>query len=85
MSLTGAFLGKRLSLGLSCAPEIYQHTLAKALAGLPGVQNYADDVIIAGRTQEEHDQRLHSFLGRVSELGLTLNESKCAFGLSSLK
>lgn len=81
----GLFRYKRLSMGLNAAPEIFQYAVQKALAGLSGVQNLADDIILWGSSKEEHDQRAHALMQRLGSVGLTLNPSKCAFGLKSVK
>ena len=72
----GLFRYKRLSLGISSAPEVYQHVIQSALLGLSGTFTYADDIIVAGSTQGEHDERLEALLKRLSELNLTLNPKK---------
>ena len=46
--------------------------------------NIADDLIIHGRGEEQHDKRLLAVLDRLRETGLTLNEDKCEFRLSRL-
>jgi hypothetical protein len=43
-----------------------------------------DDILVHGRTKEEHDHRLDGVLKRISEAGLKLNESKCQFGQQEL-
>lgn len=49
------------------------------LAGLQGVVAYLDDVIVVGRTAEEHSQNLHAFFQRIVESGLHVRLSKCKF------
>ena len=46
------------------------------LSGLPGVINIADDIIVFGSTQEEHDANVIRFLERCLEIGLHLNPEK---------
>ena len=46
---------KRLSFGISSAAKIFQNTPSSALERLDGVRNISDDIIVFGRTQEEHD------------------------------
>ena len=70
--------------GIASAPEIYQYQIQKAISGLEGCQNYADDIIIYGASKSEHDQRLSEFLERMKQLGLTLNPTKCQFGLEKV-
>ena len=38
-----------------------------------------DDVLVFGRDQEEHKQRLEAALHRMQSAGVTLNLSKCEF------
>lgn len=45
--------------------------------GLDGVVCYMDDVLGWGRSQEEHDVRLHSVLQKIENAGVTLNLDKC--------
>lgn len=80
----GLFRYKRLSLGISSAPEVYQHVIQTVLLGLCGTFNYADDMIVGGSTRKEHDERLEALLRRLSEVNLTLNPKKCQFGLGSV-
>ena len=44
-----------------------------------------DDVLIHGRTPEEHDARLEKVLQRLHDAGLTLNLQKCQFSQSEVK
>ena len=70
-----------MSLSIAPALEIFQHSLDQALAGLPGVQNIHDDVLIfgEGNTLEDavrnHDQRMLAFLHRCEEKKIVLNSS----------
>ena len=38
-----------------------------------------------GRTQEEHDVRLHQTFKKIQAAGLTLNKDKCVFSKTSVK
>lgn len=44
-----------------------------------------DDILIHGKSQEEHNRRLESVLTRLKKHGLVLNESKCSFSTSKVK
>ena len=83
-TLIGLYRYKRLNFGTNAAAEIFQHTLQTALHSLPGVRNLADDIIIFGKTRNDHDQALLSCLRRLSDNGLTLNAAKCKFLTPSL-
>ncbi|PFX13288.1 Retrovirus-related Pol polyprotein [Stylophora pistillata] len=80
----GIFRYKRLSFGVNAAPEKYQHIITQSMAGLQGVSNIADDLIVHGRDTEEHDKNLHSVLQRLSEKQLTLNAEKCTFRMTKV-
>ena len=80
----GRFRWLRLPFGLKVSSEIFQKRLHQALEGLEGVRCIADDVIVWGRSNEEHDARVSLFLQRCSEIGISLNKEKCRFGLSEI-
>ena len=75
----GLFRYKRLVQGLKCAPEMFQRILENVLAGLSGVFNYLDDLLVFGSSVEEHDANLKAVLHPLNEVGLVLNSSKCQF------
>ncbi|XP_055623628.1 uncharacterized protein K02A2.6-like [Toxorhynchites rutilus septentrionalis] len=81
----GLFGYKRLMFGISCAPELFQKVMDTIVAGLDGVMVYLDDVIVFGRTQEEHDGRLRKLLQRFEEYGVVLNKDKCQFNVEKLE
>ena len=56
----------------------------KTLQGLEGVRNIADDIIIWGRMQKEHDTRLEALMKRLFDSDLTLNDSKCTCNVDSI-
>jgi hypothetical protein len=43
-----------------------------------------DDILVWGKTKEEHDQRLKTVLEKCKEINLTLNKDKCVFGSSEV-
>ena len=45
---------------------------------------YLDDVIIGGRSEEEHQENLKNFLETAKIEGLTLNKAKCVFGCKTV-
>ena len=55
------------------------------LQGIPQVCVYINDILITGRMEEEHIQRLDAVLSRLENAGLRLKEGKCAFMLSSVE
>jgi hypothetical protein len=51
----------------------------ETLAGIPGVLVYIDDILIWGRTKEEHDERLKAVRERLEEMKFSVNPKKCHF------
>ncbi len=80
----GVYRYKRLIFGVSSASEQYQHEIASALAGIEGVENISDDVIMHTPDHKTHNQRLHAVMKRLRECGLTLNPAKCQFSMDRL-
>ena len=80
----GLFRYKKLMFGISCAPEMFQRIMRSILVGCEGVTNFIDDIIVCGRTKEEHDRRLDRVIEILSMKGLTLNEKKCVFGKNEI-
>lgn len=78
----GIFRYERLRFGVNAALEKYKHIITQSMAGLQGLANIADDLIVHGRDTEEHDKNLHSVLQRLSEKQLTLNAERCTFRMT---
>ena len=70
---------KRLMFGVNAASEIFQNAVAEMLGGLDGAKNISDDIIIFGRTQDEHDRNLQATFQRLAQHNARLNPGKCKF------
>ena len=75
----------RLPFGITSAPEHFQRRMADVLCDLEGAVCLMDDILVHGKSQEEHDRRLMDVLQRLQYAGLTLNEKKCEFSKSRVK
>ncbi len=80
----GLYRYKQLPFGISSASEVFQNVLQQSLQGLHGVRNIADDLIVWGKSQEEHDRNLEALFQRLDAKGLTLNGDKCEYNQPSL-
>ena len=49
-----------------------------------GVQNTADDLIVHGKDNQEHDRNLHRAIQRLEEKNLNLNLEKCQFRMDKV-
>ena len=55
------------------------------LQGIPRVSVYLDDILITGKTEEEHLQNLEEVLSRLQAAGARLKRGKCFFVLRSVE
>ena len=72
---------KRLPMGLASAPGAFQNLMDLIMAGLSYevAVVYLVDIIIFGRSFEEHLNCLDLVLGRLKDTGLKIKGSKCRF------
>ena len=75
----GKYRFNRLPFGISSAPEFFQKRMSEILRGCEGVVGLIDDVLVHGRTEKEHHERLMAVLQRLKNEGVTLNKNKCIF------
>ena len=59
--------------------------MSEILSGLEGIVCMMDDVLVYGKCQEEHDQRLTAVLERLQKAKVTLNKDKCKFSVSHVR
>ena len=69
----GLFCFKRLPFGVNSASEVFQNAIQNALRGLPGTRNIADDIILGGSSQQEHDECFNALFQRLQEKGLIVS------------
>lgn len=81
----GLFRYTRLMFGINCAPEIFQKLMEQMLSGCDGCLNFIDDVLVFGRDQMEHNDRLNKAKETLCEKGIILNDEKCIYGVSKIK
>ena len=77
----GRFQWTRLPMGSIVAQDVFQRKLDAIFLSIPGVTGIADDIIIYGRNDQEHDENLVNFLEVCRKNTLTLNPCKMQFRL----
>ena len=75
----GRFQWKRMPMGIAVASDIFQKKLDAVYIGLPGVTGIADDMVVYGKSESEHDGNLIQFLETTRNNGLRLNKAKIQF------
>ena len=81
----GLFQVNRLQPGVKTAPGIFQQMMDTMICGVEGAFPWIDDIIIGGKDDKEHHERLFNVLSRMQEYGFTLRPSKCSFGKKSVE
>lgn len=81
----GRFRYKTMPYGISSAPEVYQKIINQIFEGLDGVVPYMDDVLIYGRSQEEHNKRLEIALSRAKKFNLHFSKTKLQLSQQKIK
>jgi hypothetical protein len=70
---------KRLNFGTNSAAELFHEEISQCLEDIDNADNLYDDIIVYGKTQQEHDIALAQALQRFEDCGLTLGLPKCNF------
>ena len=68
-----------LPFRLSCAPAIFQKIIDQTIADITGVVCYLDDLVVTGKTDQEHISNLQKTLDRLRTAGFHLKMNKCKF------
>ena len=61
----GRYKFKRLPFGIHSASEVFQIKIAEIIEGIDLAENSQDDIIVWGRSKEEHDEVLKEVLQRI--------------------
>ena len=75
----GRYQWLRRPFGTKVISELFQRKLNESLEGLKGVVCVADDILIFGISDADHDDNLRNFLIRCKEHNIRLNKDKCVF------
>ena len=75
----GLYECMRLPFGIVSTPAVFQRAMDSVLQGIPGVVCYLDDILVTGKTDEDHLRSLEMVLQRLQEHGVRLRQDKCRF------
>ena len=70
------FQWTKLPMCTVVAQDIFQSKLDSIFMGMEGVTGIADDMVIAGRDEMEHDRNFLAFMEKCMNNNLTLNSKK---------
>lgn len=75
----------RMPFGIKTAPLVFQNMNFEIFGDIENVIIYMDDILIAGRTKEEHDATLLKVLNRAREKNVRLNIDKLQIATTEVK
>ncbi len=77
----GFYQFQRMPQGITGSPAAFQRLMERVVGDMHLLQVivYLDDIIVFGRTLEEHEERLMKVLDRLEEWGLKVSIDKCQF------
>ena len=82
----GQYCFTKMPFGLNQAQYFFQYYMDQHFQDInPTTNVIADDVMIHGETDDQHDRHLLQVLNKCREIGLKLNPDKCSFGKSEVK
>ncbi|XP_038046793.1 uncharacterized protein K02A2.6-like [Patiria miniata] len=73
----GRYCFQRLPFGLAISQDIFQQCMDEIVDQVPGCVCIADDIVVYGRTDEEHDANLRNLFEVAGREGLVFNSTKC--------
>ncbi|PIK45946.1 hypothetical protein BSL78_17195 [Apostichopus japonicus] len=80
----GRYCFQRLPFGLTVSQDIFQLEMDRILERCNGACGIADDIVIFGKTDKEHDENLINFMEQAKKHGLALNSNKCVVKTNSI-
>ena len=80
----GRYRYLRLLFGISASSDLFQMKCNEIFEGLPGMTAIVDDILIYGRTREEHDRNLRSVLDRAREKRIRFDPEKRTIGVNQV-
>ena len=80
----GRYCFTRLPFGLKVSQDIFQLKMDQILERVEGATGISDDVVVYGKTEEQHDNSLRNLMKAAAENGLVFNSEKCTIKTQSI-
>ena len=65
--------------------DVFQAEIDQTVDGCNGTVGFAEDIVVYGKSEEEHDKHMHKMLDRCASTGLKLNPVKCKIKQEKIK
>ena len=83
-TMYGHYCYLRVPMGASLSSDICQYKVDEIFEDIPQCVGIADDIMIFGHSDQDHDATLYSVLDRACDVGMKFNPDKCAFKRDSI-
>jgi len=80
----GRYKYLRLPFGIFSAPEVFQKKVSQIFENVEGCEIIMGDILIWGKDEKQHNNRLEAVLEKAKEDNLKLNKSKSKIGLTEV-
>ena len=84
-TIFGRYRYLRLPFGLCMSGDEFVRRMDQCFEGLDGVVTIVDDILVFGKTREEHDHNLKAVLTRSLKKGIILKEDNIEVGMSQFQ
>ena len=81
----GRYKFERLPFGIVSAPDVFQRTMAQMFEDIEGCEVFVDDLLVWGKSEQEHNERLKNVMERAAEIDLKFNKEKCKINQKEVK
>lgn len=81
----GRYRYKRLPFGISSAPEVFQKRMSQIFENIEGCDVIMDDILVWGKSLQEHNERLANVLIAIRREKIKLNKAKCKLQMKEVK
>ena len=75
----GRYCYLRVPMGASLSSDVYQFKIDEIFEDIPQCVSIADNIMIFGYSDHDHDATLYSVLDRACDVGMRFNPDKCIF------
>ena len=76
----GNYRPKRLVFGAKSSQDLFDEVMYWVFGGIEQSKNQRDDIILGGKSIEDHNRILQEVLQRAAKHNITFNREKCVFG-----
>lgn len=81
----GRYKFMRLPFGIHSASEVFHKRMSELLENVDGAVCYIDDILVYGKSREEHDARLRQVLEIARAKNIKLNKAKCKIAQTEIQ